>query len=291
MTTIHGEQPPSTEQPQLSNLSVRLFTAFVTLPIALFAAYQGGWPLALVVAAVATVAALEFYVFASGRQMQGSALTGIPMVLCVVLAFQLNNHSLWLAGLAVGSGLTFALETLRHPHDTPRTLWQVGSTLAGVFYIAFPASFVIPVRAIQPDSHGLMWLLVIFAITWGTDTFAYLAGRMFGKTKLAPLLSPKKTVEGAVGGVIGGAIPALVILHLNQQVTPPTLLVVCIGPLVAITGDLFESALKRFFNVKDSHIHGLNIFPGHGGVLDRIDSLLWVSALFYAYLVLSGLIG
>jgi phosphatidate cytidylyltransferase len=288
MTTIPGEQPPTrTDKPQaISNLSVRVLTALVTLPIALYAAYVGGLLLTIVVGVVSAVGALEFYVFAQGRQMQGSALLGMPMVIGVVLAFHFQNNALWLLTLALGLAVTFILETLRHPNDLRRTLWQVATTMAGVVYIAFPASFIIVMRAIEPD--GLMWLLLVFAATWGTDTFAYLGGRLFGRTKLAPVLSPKKTLEGAVVGILGGIVPCFTILALNHKVSLSTLIVISIAPLVAITGDLFESALKRFFNVKDSHIHGLNLFPGHGGVLDRVDSLLWVSTLFYGYLMLIG---
>src|SRR5690606_17236083 len=99
---------------------------------------------------------------------------------------------------------------------------------------------------------------------WGSDTFAYLGGRFFGKTKLAPVLSPKKTVEGAIIGIFGGIIPATLVLFLGEQLTTGSFLLVCAGPFAAIGGDLFESALKRYFGVKDSHIAGLNIFPGHG---------------------------
>jgi phosphatidate cytidylyltransferase len=210
------------------------------------------------------------------------------MTLAVVIAFHFRENALWVAALGIGALVTLILETLRHPNDLRRSLWQVATTLAGVIYVAFPASFLVAIRAL-PD--GFAWLLVMFASTWGTDTFAYFGGRVFGKTKLAPVLSPKKTVEGAIIGIIGGVIPAAVFLMLFGKLSGTTLILIGLAPLVAISGDLFESAIKRFFQVKDSHITGLNIFPGHGGVLDRVDSLIWVSTLFYAYLMLTGAAG
>jgi len=110
----------------------------------------------------------------------------------------------------------------------------------------------------------------------------------WGKHKLAPRLSPKKTVEGAVAGVIGGFVSTLILLIIGNQVSSITLVMIALAPLVAVVGDLLESAIKRYFKVKDSHIPGLNVIPGHGGVLDRVDSWMMVAAFCYLYLLLTG---
>ena len=114
-------------------------------------------------------------------------------------------------------------------------------------------------------------------------------GNMFGKTKLAPVLSPKKTVEGAVGGIIAGTLLPLGVLYQGSiDITWVMTIMFFIGAIAATAGDLLESYIKRYFGVKDSHIPGFNVIPGHGGVLDRIDSTLLVATVFYIYLVSIG---
>ena len=292
MALISDNPSPDTAKKSLaaSNLSVRVMTALVFLPIALAAIFLGGWVFTILVGLLAAVGALEFYTFAHERQTRGSALIGVPVVIGIVLAFHFRESRLWVVSLALGILLTAALETIRHPRQIRLTLCQVGLTLAGVIYIAFPSAFLIAIRTIEPESDGLLWLLLICFATWGTDTFAYFGGRFFGKHKLAPVLSPKKTVEGAIVGVIGGILMAYVVLLLWKDSHPSALILITLAPLAAIWGDLFESAVKRYYHVKDSHVAWLNLFPGHGGVLDRVDSLIWVTTLFFFYLALHGVV-
>jgi len=288
MTTVPGEQTrnEANKTPVVSNLALRLITVLVVAPPVLFLSYIGGWPWTIAVCLGAVLGALEFYILARGREIQGSSLTGIPMVVLVVLAFHWQQPLLWQVALLIGALATLMLEMIRHPYQLRRSLLQSLTTLLGVFYIAFPLAFLVAIRSF-PD--GFIWLALVYALTWGTDTFAYLGGRVFGKTKLAPLLSPKKTVEGAVVGIIGGILPAAILLAFNNKLSTATLLLIGLGPLVAIFGDLGESGLKRIFQVKDSHVEGLDILPGHGGVLDRIDSLLLVAVLCYGFLAFPGL--
>jgi phosphatidate cytidylyltransferase len=124
----------------------------------------------------------------------------------------------------------------------------------------------------------------------GSDTAAYFFGRWFGRTPLAPSISPKKTVEGMISGLLVGAVLAGIDLALIGRLTWATLGILAIGPILAVLGDLAESALKRRYNIKDSHLAGLDIIPGHGGVLDRVDSLLFVVPFVVGYLALTGLL-
>jgi phosphatidate cytidylyltransferase len=219
------------------------------------------------------------------RGLQNNALIGIAVAVLVLLAFHWREARLWQGALLISPLLTFAIEFGRS-REWQRSLLRVATTLGGSLYIAFPFAFLIAIRQIHPP--GIHWVCAVIFCTWGTDTFSSMFGSMFGKTKLAPRLSPGKTVEGALAGVIFGAIlPMLVLLRggaMTWNVVP--LFIIC--PFAGIAGDLFESGVKRFFGVKDSHIPGFNIFPGHGGALDRIDSILWVIPLFYFYLVLTG---
>ena len=280
-----GTSNKGDQSPVLSNTALRVITALIVLPIAVLAGLAGGLFLTILIGLGVALATLEFYMLAQGREAQGSSLVGLPVALAVVLAFHLGQDIIWQGALVLCVLATFVLMTLRHPDDVRRSLWQVGSTLAGVFYIAFPGAFLIGLRALD---EGVMWLFVVLTATWGADTFAYLGGRFFGRTKLAPTLSPKKTVEGAVVGVIGGIVPAALLLAQSGHLSGGTWVLIILLPFVAIAGDLFESAIKRFFSVKDSHIAGLDLFPGHGGVLDRMDALIWVSAFTYGYLALTG---
>ncbi len=271
-----------------ANLRLRLITAVILLPVAILASLAGGVPFLIILLPVMCIGMLEFYVMEKDTTMQGSSLTGIPTGIIIVLGFFSNQDWLWQLALATGVVLTLLLELSRQPKEFRRALAQVGITLFGIVYIAFPTAFLLSVRNIQPD--GLMWLFLVYAITWGTDTFAYIFGRIFGKTKLAPLISPHKTVEGAIGGILGAWIPAIVILVTTGAFQPILIPMVVVGPFLAVSGDLFESALKRFFSVKDSYVKGLNLFPGHGGVLDRIDALVWVATWVFLYLYIIGIV-
>lgn len=147
-----------------------------------------------------------------------------------------------------------------------------------VFYVALPFSLALGI-----DSK---LLLSIFFIIWASDTFAYLTGKNFGKHKLAEKISPKKTIEGVLGGLIGGLITAFVIFKYSgwkftlnlQYFLLLTLIIVIFGTL----GDLLESRFKRLANVKDSG----NIIPGHGGILDRLDSFILAVPFVYIFLLI-----
>lgn len=270
----------------ISNTTQRILTGLVGGPLVLIAVALGGVPFTAVVLFGALVGVIEFYHLAQNRPSRGSNLIGVPMFLATVLAFHFGETRLLVPILVLGAGATFLLEIVRR-HDLRQCLVQTLMTLAGVLYVGFPAGFLVGLRAL-PENTGLLWVLLILFVTWGTDSFAYIGGRLWGKTKLAPTLSPKKTREGAVVGVIGGIVPALVLLAATQSFSTAAVIFVLIGPFVAIIGDLFESALKRFFEIKDSHVPGLDILPGHGGILDRIDALLFVTALAYIVYVLLG---
>jgi phosphatidate cytidylyltransferase len=144
--------------------------------------------------------------------------------------------------------------------------------ISGFFYALLPALALLWIR--ERDTHGLELLLWAFLVTWSTDIGAYFAGRRFGKRKLAPTISPGKTVEGLYGGIaaatlIGGA------WALSMNLGRPLLILAPIFALAAQGGDLFESKMKRRAGVKDSG----SWLPGHGGVLDRLDGLVPVAVL------------
>ncbi len=277
-----------TNSAESTELRIRLVTASVLLPIALLVSFVGGELFFVLILPVMAIGMLEFYVMEKDTQTQGSSLTGIPTGIAVVSAFYLERNDVWQFALALCVAGTLLLEFARHPKQVGRALAQVGTTLCGVVYVAFPAAFMVSIRN-QPED-GLKWVFLVFAITWAADTFGYIVGRLFGKTKLAPAISPNKTIEGAIGGVLGAWIAAFLLLILTDSLLPILIPMVAIAPLLAVGGDLFESAMKRFFRVKDSYVAGFNVFPGHGGVLDRIDALVWVASWVFLYLYGVGIL-
>ena len=160
---------------------------------------------------------------------------------------------------------------------------EVTVAFFGVFYVAVMLSYIYQVRAMT-DGRYLVWL--IFISSWGCDTSAYCVGMLFGRHKLAPVLSPKKSIEGAVGGVAGAALIGLLFATLfgarMTEVTNPqaACAIACaIAAVISQIGDLAASAIKRTHDIKD---YG-HLIPGHGGILDRFDSVLFTApAIFFA---------
>jgi phosphatidate cytidylyltransferase len=203
----------------------------------------------------------------------------IPLVLILGL-FPLVAASLWGSG-AVTSSLFLALLILiivtvvAYP-SLENGLLFVARLWFGIFYIGFCSAHLILLHSLP---EGIYWLLVLTAITVSSDTGAYYVGRALGKTKLYPALSPGKTRAGAVGGMIGGMLGGLVVAAILFGVG--NLVIIALLSLVlsavGIIGDLIESLIKRVSGVKDSG----QILPGHGGLLDRCDSLLLTAPVLY----------
>jgi phosphatidate cytidylyltransferase len=150
--------------------------------------------------------------------------------------------------------------------------WGATWYVSGFFYALIPALALLWIR--ERDAHGLELLLWAFIVTWSTDIGAYFAGRRFGKRKLAPSISPGKTVEGLYGGIVAAAVIGGAWV-LGNGLGLPLLLLAPVFALAAQAGDLFESSMKRRAGVKDSGAW----LPGHGGVLDRLDGLVPVAVL------------
>lgn len=158
---------------------------------------------------------------------------------------------------------------------------QVMVVFFGMFYVAFMLSHIYLIRK-MPQGTFLVWL--VFLSSWGSDTCAYCAGMLLGKHKMAPVLSPKKSVEGGIGGVLGaaalGAVYAALISHFAQGADANALhyAVICgVGSMISQVGDLAASAIKRNHDIKD---YG-RLIPGHGGILDRFDSVIFTAPIIY----------
>ena len=253
-------------------LRYRLLVAVVGIPIGMACIVLGGyWLLGL--AALLVVLGLNEY-FTLLRPYQPSLLVGfIAGIVTIIGAFYWGPTGL-LVGLAALMILTF--------------FWSLGGELGahlvgrmaltgfGVVWIAMGFAYVILLRGLN---HGMPLTIMLLACTMVNDTFAYFVGRAFGSHKMAPRISPKKSIEGAVGGIIGSVIAAVVVRIYNTTWLgwgTAVILGLIIG-FVGQWGDLFESAVKRDFRVKDSG----KILPGHGGILDRFDAVLFAGFVTY----------
>ena len=156
---------------------------------------------------------------------------------------------------------------------------ELGLNILSYVYIPISLSYVFKV---EQFTHSYVWF--IFILAYATDTFAYFSGKLFGKHKLIPKISPNKTIEGAIGGIIGAVISCEIYLfYLGEtKYVIPIIAVAIVGSILSQLGDLFASSIKRLFDVKD---YG-KLIPGHGGVLDRIDSVLFTAPFVYYAFVL-----
>ncbi len=156
---------------------------------------------------------------------------------------------------------------------------QVAFSVLGIFYIAIPVSFLYRIIKLE---DGIYIFILIFICSWIADTCAYFTGVTFGKHKLAAVLSPKKSIEGAVGGILGSMIigfiyGSIVGSYLEKEMALIFMVICMFGSIVSIFGDLAASGIKRNYQVKD---YG-HLIPGHGGILDRFDSMIFVAPLVY----------
>ena len=264
-------------------LRARLATAAVAIPLLLaLILVAPAWTFAVFIIVLSVLGVAEYATLAfPSRPSQGAA--AIALSLPVVLGIASGDARLIGAGLSstVIGGLVWLLLVREDFEDGLRDL---GVSLVGIFYVGLLLPHFILVHRIDRDGPWLVVFLV--AVAMAGDTSGYFIGRAFGRHKLMPRVSPGKTIEGAVGIVLGsmlaGAVSKLLLLpHWSwTKVLGVTALLGVIGQL----GDLSESIMKRTFGAKESG----QLFPGHGGILDRVDSLLFPVAFLYYYSVLSG---
>lgn len=263
-------------------LGKRVVSAAVLIPVVLGAIYLGSWAF---LGLVALATALACYEFLCLVRQPGHVRPYWP-ALCLALVFMVDGQ--WphfgLLGVAALFGPLALLTVEVFSHNRPGALNRWALSTAGALYIGLSASCFLRLRNL--DAAG-SWLLLALATTWICDTGAYIVGMRWGKRRFFPDISPKKTWEGAIGGLVSGTV-ATTLLGL-WLVDLPWYVGALLGVLVSLAatfGDLAESVIKRQVGVKDSG----NLIPGHGGMLDRIDSLLFVAPMAYSFVVLMNLV-
>jgi phosphatidate cytidylyltransferase len=268
----------------------RLLTAVIVLPFLIASILVSWlWWLFVLLAAAAMVLALwEFYLLCKRLQLKPDAATGF-VAGAALLTIPLNGISLffnYLLFLFVVMALVIVtlIRAMLRGAPFDKMIGSAGATILGVLYIALLGTHLVLIRVGLPPTLSAHVLSFFFLVLMGSDAGAYYVGRAIGKRKLAPKISPGKTWEGVAGGVAAAlAMGALAHFWFFRELplkwTLPLALTMCI---VGILGDLVESALKRSASAKDA----ANILPGHGGLLDRLDSLLFNAPLIYYFAVL-----
>ena len=272
----------------------RIITAAVALPVLLFVVWQGGWWFATLIALAAGLGAWELSRMAEawGQKTIPALVSVLAAVLAVSYYFlpgpkypeNMEGTVMFPALLALSAAVVIPLaHRFRGPSGHVLATVCITLVIGGTLFHA-PL-----LRAFESFSanDGLLWIIFLLGVTFATDTAAYFVGRAFGSRKLAPNVSPNKTWEGAIGGFLGAVVCGVgleAMLGLNADLPTVALMSAVLG-ITGQLGDLYASRLKRLAGVKDSG----RLFPGHGGMLDRMDSLMWnVVVLYHLAALTSG---
>ena len=251
----------------------RLISGILLVIAALLTIISGGYILYFTLLGISLIGMQELYKAMEVRQGSFNLLE-VGGYLCAVLYYA----GLLLAFERFGMmAVVFAFLIIMFIYVFSYPKYQAGQIMAAYFgfvYVAVMLSFVYLTREL-PDGVFIVWL--IFLCSWGCDTCAYCVGMLIGKHKMAPVLSPKKSVEGAIGGVVGAALLGAAYAAAVDGPALEYAVICAAGALISMVGDLAASAIKRNQGIKD---YG-NLIPGHGGILDRFDSMIFTAPVIY----------
>ncbi len=254
----------------------RLLTVIIGVPLVIAPVIIGRPFSDVLVLVLGALCAVELQ-----RLIDGERRPFVPLVvICGAVGVAVLVGMAWLWAFVLVAALGVGLAVMLISAWNFRTEF---SLLVGALYIGVPLAALITIRN-TPD--GLAWILMLLICNWGTDSFALVGGRMFGRTKLAPNISAGKTIEGAATGFVCGVLAGALV---GVGFGLPMGAVLVLNPIIAlftIIGDLVESVFKRHYQVKDTG----GLLPGHGGFLDRIDGLILAIVPFYSALVLLGVV-
>ena len=255
----------------------RLLSGILLVIIALLTIVTGGDVLFGTILLISLIGMTEIY---KVLEIQKKEL-GIVGYLAAIAYFALIRFGLteWVTALGIAFLiLIMAVYVFTYPKFRSE---HVTLAFFGLFYVAFMLSYVYQIRML-PQGAFIVWL--VFICSWGSDTCAYCVGMLLGKHKMAPKLSPKKSIEGAIGGVVGAALlGAVYAAIMNRTMVGANAgviqyaIICAVGALISMVGDLAASAIKRNHDIKD---YG-RLIPGHGGILDRFDSVIFTAPIIY----------
>lgn len=279
---VTEEDVEAMEQARSSDLTLRIASAVGLVALLLGSLYLGGWWFTSFLTLIMLISLGEFYATVRRIGYAPLALVGLLGVIAIpVLVHATSIYSM--AGVTVAATivvvLAYSLATRRHP------LENTSMTMFGMLWVSLLA-FAVPIGA---SPHPVAYILMVVLVTAMIDIGSYFVGRGFGRRPLAPTLSPNKTVEGFFGGIAAGVVTAAVMSTLPAYADlgfSGSVILAAILSLIAPLGDLAESMVKRSLGVKDMG----SVLPGHGGMLDRIDSFLFAVPAAYVFLLLRDLL-
>lgn len=261
-------------------MSTRIISGIILLPIVVFFIVYGGLPLKAAVLALSVIGMYEFYrAFYSKPKALHFVGYSFAIIYIIFAEFFVTKSNMF--NILVSTFLVVLLVSMVCFYKNV-DIKDIMVTFFGFFYVCFLISHIYLVRQYI---YGKFFVWLIFICAFGCDTGAYFSGMFFGKHKLIPALSPKKTVEGAIGGVITATTIAVIygiVINKYFMLENVNTVVLCIitgiaGSVLSQIGDLAASSIKRYVNLKD---YG-NLIPGHGGILDRFDSVLFTAPVVY----------
>jgi phosphatidate cytidylyltransferase len=262
----------------MSPLLSRVLVAAVLLPLVIGLVYLGGWWLFALALVGGLLALHELYVMT--RELRPLVLGGYLGYIVTLLALQLGGIEWMLGGLLATFVFAFVVYGLGGTRQSATQ--SFGVTLLGVAWVGGGLGCLLLIRDIP--EFGFWAVMAVLFTVFAADTGAFFVGRTFGRHRMAPAISPKKSWEGLVGGTVAAVGMAFVILYKDRDeflTIPQSLVLGLVIAVAAVLGDLFESSVKRDLEVKDSG----RLLGGHGGILDRLDSLLWAGpAAFFTIL-------
>ena len=268
-------------------LGKRILTAFVGMPIAAYVINHGEWLFAMTVLLLTLLAWYEFYTILKNKGIKVFYSLGILSNVFILGSAWLGNSQ----EITIVIFVSTVLILLRIvTSGTKFTVVDAACSLLGISYIGMSFAHLLLLRFTDNSlyfmtswgelSAGAAYVWLAFIGTWASDTCAFFIGSYFGKHKLCPKISPNKTIEGALGGMLGSIIAMVAMGILVKLPLGHSIIMGMLVGIVAPIGDLVQSAIKRFAGVKDSG----QILPGHGGILDRFDSILFTVPAIYYYL-------
>jgi phosphatidate cytidylyltransferase len=268
-------------------LKHRVITAAIGVPLIILAIWFGDPWITIFIAAAALAGTYEFYQMASFDRREPLLFLGLLWTLALVLNPHYRNSDL--LPIVVTAAILVSLVCLLVRPSREKAFGRWAWTMVGALYVGWMLSYWLHLRGLE---DGRNWVYLAMLTTFANDTAAYFIGRARGKHKMAPAISPAKTWEGAIGGLVGAVAGAVVIAMVLKLISAALGVpfafgywqIIVLGFLVGLfaqVGDLVESLLKRQMGVKESG----NLLPGHGGVLDRFDSLIFVGAVVYYYVI------
>ncbi|PKP57078.1 hypothetical protein CVT91_11490 [Candidatus Atribacteria bacterium HGW-Atribacteria-1] len=257
-----------------ATIIIGVFLAFLTI-------FWKGFPFFIIIIIIALLGLKELYSIARKHGYRpsyilGSILTLYFIIITVYDIYCLNYYieNIFITFFII---LTFIFQLFKK--DYSKVLAEISITIFGSIYLGYLLSFMLKIKDLPNGNYYLISLLII---TWANDTGAYLIGTKLGKNKIFPRISPKKTIEGSIGGIIFSITGTFALKNWLNLTFNELLSLGLIISIIAQLGDLFESVLKRGSGIKDSG----TLIPGHGGILDSLDSLIFTAPIFYYYITL-----